>query len=124
MASAALSRRVRRVVAYPPLCDMSDLQRREFHEALLGADTFGGLRARGSGDPQGRAEPTAGCELSRAASSGGASRGAAGHRSRRAKHDGLGVGERQLGRRVDEPHSDGINGRSASADRRRAFAVA
>jgi hypothetical protein len=40
MATATLSRRVRRVVAYPPLCDMSDLQRREFHEALLDADTF------------------------------------------------------------------------------------
>jgi hypothetical protein len=26
--------------AYPPLCDMCDLQRREFHEALLDADTF------------------------------------------------------------------------------------
>jgi hypothetical protein len=25
---------------YPPLCEMSDLQRREFHEALLDADTF------------------------------------------------------------------------------------
>jgi hypothetical protein len=32
---AALSRRVGKVVAYPPLCDMSDLQRREFHEALI-----------------------------------------------------------------------------------------
>jgi hypothetical protein len=40
MASVALSRRVRMVVAYPPLCDMSDLQRREFHEALLDADNF------------------------------------------------------------------------------------
>jgi hypothetical protein len=40
MASAALSRRVRKVVAYPPLCEMSDLQRREFHEALLDADSF------------------------------------------------------------------------------------
>jgi hypothetical protein len=40
MASAALSRRVRKVVAYPPLCDMSDLQRREFHEALTEADAF------------------------------------------------------------------------------------
>jgi hypothetical protein len=39
MASAALSRRVRKVVAYPPLCEMSDLQRREFHEALLDADS-------------------------------------------------------------------------------------
>jgi hypothetical protein len=40
MASAELSRRVRKAVAYPPLCDMSDLQRREFHEALLDADAF------------------------------------------------------------------------------------
>lgn len=40
MASAALSRRVGKAVAYPPLCEMSDLQRREFHEALLDAETF------------------------------------------------------------------------------------
>jgi hypothetical protein len=40
MASAELSRRVKRVVGYPPLSEMSDLQRREFHEALLDADTF------------------------------------------------------------------------------------
>jgi hypothetical protein len=40
MASAELSRRVGKVVAYPPLCEMSDPQRREFHEALLDADTF------------------------------------------------------------------------------------
>ena len=40
MASAALSRRVEKVVGYPPLCDMSELQRREFHEALLDADSF------------------------------------------------------------------------------------
>jgi hypothetical protein len=40
MASAALSRRVRKIVGYPPLCDMSDDQRWEFHEALLDADTF------------------------------------------------------------------------------------
>jgi hypothetical protein len=40
MASAELSRRVGKVVGYPPLCEMSDLQRREFHEALLGADSF------------------------------------------------------------------------------------
>jgi hypothetical protein len=35
-----VSRRVRKVVGYPPLCEMSDLQRREFHEALLDADSF------------------------------------------------------------------------------------
>jgi hypothetical protein len=40
MASADLSRRVGKAVAYSPLCEMSDLQRREFHEALLDADTF------------------------------------------------------------------------------------
>jgi hypothetical protein len=40
MTSVELSRRVRKVVAYPPLCEMSDLQRRELHEAPLDADTF------------------------------------------------------------------------------------
>jgi hypothetical protein len=39
MASAALSRRVGKVVGLPPLCDLSDLQRREFHGALLDANT-------------------------------------------------------------------------------------
>ena len=40
MASADLSRPVGKVVGYRPLCEMSDLQRRKFHEALLDADTF------------------------------------------------------------------------------------
>jgi hypothetical protein len=40
MAGTELSRRVEKVVGYPPLCEMSDQQRREFHEALLDADTF------------------------------------------------------------------------------------
>ena len=40
MASAALSRRVEKVVAYPPLSEMGKEQRREFHEALLEAATF------------------------------------------------------------------------------------
>ena len=40
MARAELSRRVGRIVGYPPLSETSDLQRREFHEALLDADTF------------------------------------------------------------------------------------
>jgi hypothetical protein len=40
MASAELSRRVAGVVGYPPLSEMSDVQRREFHEALLDADSF------------------------------------------------------------------------------------
>jgi hypothetical protein len=40
MASAALSRRVEKVGGYPPLSELGDLQRREFHEALLEADAF------------------------------------------------------------------------------------
>jgi hypothetical protein len=40
MASAGLSRRVEKVVGHPPLSELADLQRREFHEALLEADTF------------------------------------------------------------------------------------
>jgi len=43
MASAELSRRVEKVVGYWPLCDRGDQQRREFHEALLDADSFGDL---------------------------------------------------------------------------------
>jgi hypothetical protein len=40
MANAELRRRVEKVVGYPPLSELSDLQRREFHEALLEAATF------------------------------------------------------------------------------------
>jgi hypothetical protein len=40
MASAELSRRVEKVVGNPPLSEIGDLQRREFHEALLDADGF------------------------------------------------------------------------------------
>jgi hypothetical protein len=40
MASADLSRRVGKVVGYPPLVEMSADQRREFHEAPLDADDF------------------------------------------------------------------------------------
>ena len=40
MATAALSRRVGKAMAYPPLSEMNDLQRREFHEVLLDAATF------------------------------------------------------------------------------------
>ena len=40
MASVELSRRVEKVVGYPPLSELDDLQRREFHEALLEAGTF------------------------------------------------------------------------------------
>ena len=35
MASAELSRRIGKVVGYPPLSEQGDRQRREFHEALL-----------------------------------------------------------------------------------------
>jgi len=40
MASPALSRRVEKLVRYPPLVEMDDRQRREFHEALLDANSF------------------------------------------------------------------------------------
>jgi hypothetical protein len=43
--SAELSRRVEKVVGYPPLVDLDDLERREFHEALLEAATFEDLPA-------------------------------------------------------------------------------
>jgi hypothetical protein len=40
MASADLSRRVQKVVGSPPLSEMSDQQRRDFHVALLDADSY------------------------------------------------------------------------------------
>jgi hypothetical protein len=40
MASAELSGRVEQIVGYPPLGELSHPRRREFHEALLEADTF------------------------------------------------------------------------------------
>jgi hypothetical protein len=40
MGSAELSRRVETVVGYPPLSEMGDDQRRDFHETLLEADSF------------------------------------------------------------------------------------
>ncbi len=40
MASAELSRRVEKVVGYPPLVELDDLQRREFDEALLEVASF------------------------------------------------------------------------------------
>jgi hypothetical protein len=40
MASAAVSRRVNKAVGCPPLSEISESQRREFHEALFGADDF------------------------------------------------------------------------------------
>jgi hypothetical protein len=40
MANAGLSRRVEKVVGYPPLSELGDLQRRELQEELLEAATF------------------------------------------------------------------------------------
>ena len=40
MASAELRRRVEKVVGYPPLSEIREGQRREFHEALLDAGRF------------------------------------------------------------------------------------
>ncbi len=40
MASVELSRPVEKVVGYPPLSDLGETRRREFHEALLEAGTF------------------------------------------------------------------------------------
>ena len=37
MPSAELSRRIEKVAGYPPLVDMDDKQRREFHDSLLDA---------------------------------------------------------------------------------------
>ena len=53
MASAELSRRVEKVVGYPPLSELDDLQRREFHEAPLYANAFEDLPGKWpGGDPQ------------------------------------------------------------------------
>jgi hypothetical protein len=51
MASAELSRRVEKLVGYPPLSDMSDLQRRDFQEALLDAGSFETCPESGRRDP-------------------------------------------------------------------------
>jgi hypothetical protein len=40
MPSTDLNRRVGTVVGYPPLCDLSEAQRRELHEALFEAGSF------------------------------------------------------------------------------------
>jgi hypothetical protein len=56
-ASAALSRHVKKLVGYPPLSEMDDLQRREFHEALLDADGFEALPGEvAGGNPEGGTE--------------------------------------------------------------------
>jgi hypothetical protein len=46
MASAELSRRVEKVVGYPPLSDIGGHQRREWREALLDADSFEDLQGK------------------------------------------------------------------------------
>jgi hypothetical protein len=46
MANGELSRRVQKVVGYPPLAEMDDLRRPEFHEALLAAGDFEDLPKR------------------------------------------------------------------------------
>jgi hypothetical protein len=54
MANAALSRRVEKVVGYPPLCDMGADQRHECQEALLDARLIRGPpREVTGGDPGG-----------------------------------------------------------------------
>jgi hypothetical protein len=58
MASAELSRLVEKVVGYPPLSELGDLQRREFHEALLEAAGFEDLPGKWQAANRGsRAEP-------------------------------------------------------------------
>jgi hypothetical protein len=46
MASAELGRRVGKAVELPPLCEMDEAQRREFHDALLEADELEDLPGR------------------------------------------------------------------------------
>jgi hypothetical protein len=66
MASAELSRRVGKVVGYPPLSEMRDLQRREFHESLLEADSFEDLPGSGRRRSSRRSRPGQRCGLSAA----------------------------------------------------------
>jgi hypothetical protein len=46
MARADLSHRVGKVVGYPPLSELGELQRREFYEALLEAGSFEDLHGK------------------------------------------------------------------------------
>jgi hypothetical protein len=66
MPSAELSRRVEKVVGYPPLCEMNRAQRREFHEALLDADSFEDLSGNGRRRSLRRSRTGRGCALSAA----------------------------------------------------------
>src|SRR3954447_12129653 len=61
MASADLSRRVEKVVGYPPLSELGERQRREFHEELLDARQLRGpAREMAGGDPGGGTEAAQG----------------------------------------------------------------
>jgi hypothetical protein len=59
MARGEPSRRVDKVVAYPPLSERGDLQRREFHEALLEAAAFEDLPGKCVAGPARRSRSTA-----------------------------------------------------------------
>jgi hypothetical protein len=61
MASAALSRRVEEVVGYPPLSKLAELQRREFHEALLDAGSFEDLPGKWPARSSGRSRTARRC---------------------------------------------------------------
>jgi hypothetical protein len=63
MASAELSPRVGKTVAYPPLCE-SDSQRRELHETLLDADAAPAPQPE-PGPAANRLEPRSPSELAR-----------------------------------------------------------
>jgi DNA-binding CsgD family transcriptional regulator len=66
MASAELSRRAEKVVGYPPLAELDELQRREFHEALLEADSFEDLPGKWQAAVVAAEEPGRSCAWVRA----------------------------------------------------------
>jgi hypothetical protein len=67
MASVELSRRVERVVAYPPLCEVAPDQRREFHEGAGRRRQLRGPAGQvAGGDLEGGAEPAGRCGSSAA----------------------------------------------------------
>jgi hypothetical protein len=73
MAGADLSPRVEKVVGYPPLSEMNDQQRREFHEALLEAGSFEDLTGKRQAAILDGAEPAEAADRHRRLSRGGAS---------------------------------------------------
>ena len=70
MATAALSRRVEKVVGYPPLSELGEAQRREFHEALLEAASFEDLLGGGRRRSWRRSRTGRSCASSAATSTG------------------------------------------------------